>query len=264
MYEKPEESAPQELPGNRKEGILYILTDGSQVNTRVEDEDGSTWKEMKLGLVFSDRDVIKRSDGHCIVTKKEYVTYFGSVSEFKKVVFAAAARAGYGKLKEVVVIGDGAQWIWNMCDELFPDAETILDYYHLSENVHEYSKAVYPEDEVNRKRWVNQVLDKVGEDQIDEAIKIVENAKVIKVSDNLVNLPVYMRNNRERINYKTYKEKDYYIGSGPIESGNKVVIQQRMKQTGMRWGIVGGQYIAALRAKYESNKWDDVVNVVNG
>ena len=257
MYDKPEESAPQELPRNRKEGVLYILTDGSQVNTRIEDEDGSTWRQMKLGLIFSDRDIIKRSDGHCIVTKKEYVTYLGSVSEFKKTVFAAAARAGYGKLKEVVVIGDGAPWIWNMYEELFPDAVTILDYYHLSENVHQYSKALYPEDEISRKRWINQILDNVEEDQIDEA-------KVIKPSETLVNLPSYLERNKERIKYKTYKDKGYYIGSGPIESGNKVVIQQRMKQSGMRWGLAGGQYIASLRAKYESSKWDDVVKVING
>lgn len=264
IYEKPEESVSQELPKNRKEGVLYILTDGSQINTRVEDENGSTWKEMKLGLIFSDRNIIRRSDGHYIITKKEYVTYFGNVSEFKKIVFAAAARAGYGKIKEVVVIGDGAAWIWNMYEELFPDAVKILDYYHLSENVHEYSKALYPDDEVNRKRWVNQVLDKVNNGQVDEAIKTVENSKISKVSDTLVNLPYYMKNNRKRIEYKYFKDKDYYIGSGPIESGNKVVIQQRMKQSGMRWGLEGGQHIASLRAKYESNKWNDVVNIVNG
>jgi hypothetical protein len=80
--------------------------------------------------------------------KKEYVTYFGAVGEFKKFVFDAAARAGYGLLKKVVVIGDGAQWIWNMCEELFPDAVRILDYFHLSENVHGYAKAFYPVDEI--------------------------------------------------------------------------------------------------------------------
>lgn len=42
-----------------------------------------------------------------------------------------------------------------------------------------------------------------------------------------------------------------------------MIIGQRMKQAGMRWSINGGQYIAALRAKYESYKWDDVVKIVN-
>ncbi|MDK2799318.1 MAG: hypothetical protein PWQ70_937 [Clostridiales bacterium] len=261
-YEKPEIAAPELPPAKRKDGKLYIFTDGMQINTRIE-QNGTTWREMKLGLVFTDKDVIKRGEDKIKIVKKEYVSYFGSVTEFKKAIFAAAARAGYGKLKEVVVIADGAQWIWNMCDELFPDAVKILDYYHLSENVHQYAKILYSEDEINRKRWIKEVLDKVNNDEIEEAIKIVNKVKIKKLPDNVVNLPTYMENNRERISYKTFKEKGYYIGSGAIESGNKMVIGQRMKQAGMRWSINGGQYIATLRAKYESHKWDDVVKVVN-
>mgnify|MGYP000533682999 CR=1 FL=1 len=261
-YEKPEESAPQELPMYRREGRLYIMTDGLQVNTRVEDENGSTWKEMKLGLIFCDKDVIRRGDENHIITKKEYVSYFGSVNEFKKIVFAAAAKAGYGKIKEVVVIGDGAQWIWNMCEELFPDAVQILDYYHLSENTHDYAKFLYPEDEISRRKWVKQVLDAVTGGKLEEAIKLVEARKVDKLPDGVVNLYTYIRNNRNRINYKSFRDRGYYIGSGAIESGNKMVIQQRMKQSGMRWSINGGQYIAALRTKHESGLWDDVVKVI--
>ena len=85
---------------------------------------------MKSGLIFLDKDVVKRSDGSHITAKKEYVSFFGSVEEFKKVVFAAAAKAGYGKIREIAVIGDGAQWIRNMCEEIFPDAVQILDFYH--------------------------------------------------------------------------------------------------------------------------------------
>ncbi|MDQ2085546.1 hypothetical protein RBH29_03750 [Herbivorax sp. ANBcel31] len=110
-YERPEYIASQEVVKNLKEGRLYILTDGSQLNTRTENNKGSTWKEMKLGLVFKDSDVIKRKDGSQIITNKEYVSYLGSVRDFKKFLFAAAARAGYGNIKENVIIGDGTQWI---------------------------------------------------------------------------------------------------------------------------------------------------------
>ena len=233
-YEKPEEAAPQELPMNRKEGRLYIFTDGLQVNTRVEDENGSTWKEMKLGLIFCDKDTIRRQNGSAIITKKEYVSYFGSVNEFKKMLFSAAARAGYGKIEEVVLIGDGAQWIWNMCEELFPDAVQILDYYHLSENINNYAKFIYPEDEITRKGWVNKVLEAVLGGKVDEALKIVEEKKVDKTPQSVVKLYTYMTNNSVRIDYKTYRDKDYYIGSGAVEGANKTVIQHRMNQSGMR------------------------------
>ena len=254
-YEKPEEAVPQELPLYRKEGRLYIFTDGLQVNTRVEDEDGSTWREMKLGLIFCDKDMIKRADGSGIITKKEYVSYFGNVNEFKKFLFSAAAKAGYGKIKEVVLVGDGAQWIWNLCEELFPDAVQILDYYHLTENVNNYAKYIYPNDEVTHKIWSNKVLDAVMEGKVEDAMKIVEEKMVEKTPKGIGNLYTYMTNNQNRINYKAYKNKGYYISSGAIEGANKTVIQHRMNQSDMRWGNNGGRYIAALRSKFESNQW---------
>ena len=263
-YDKPEETIPSILEKGMKEGILYIMMDSSAVNTRIQDENNSSWKEMKLGLIFSDRDLITRSNGDKIITKKEYVTYFGAVGEFKKLVFDAAARAGYGVLKKVVVIGDGAQWIWNMCEELFPDAVRILDYFHLSENVHGYAKSLYPEDEVGRRIWVNTVLDLIKEEKVDEALNYISVKLIKNLPAGVGNVYNYIENNKDKIKYKTYKAEGYYIGSGPIESGNKTVIQQRMKQAGMRWGVNGGQYIAALRAKYESDLWNNVVEIVNG
>jgi len=108
-YEKPEEAAPALLPKDRKPGTLYVMTDGSQVNTREKDKDGSTWKEMKLGLVYSDDHVLTRKDGQSILTNKEYVAHFGGVEAFKPLLFNAAATAGYGTYEQTVMIGDGAQ-----------------------------------------------------------------------------------------------------------------------------------------------------------
>lgn len=257
-YEKPEKAAPALLERYRKEGNLYIFTDGSQVNTISKDEKGSTWREMKLGLVFYDGDSIRRKDGKMIITKKEYVTFFGGVDEFKKLLFDAAARAGYGKIRQVVFVGDGSHWIWNMCEELFPDAVQILDYYHLSENVHSFAKYQYPDNEIKMKGWAKDILDKIDKGLVDEVLAGLPDLKEVKLPVQVPNLKVYIENNRGRIDYRRYKLRGYYIGSGAIESGNKLVIQQRMKQSGMRWSTSGGQYIAALRAKYASEQWSKV------
>jgi len=257
-YEKPEIAAPALLERYRKDGNLYIFTDGSQVNTISKDEKGSTWREMKLGLVFYDGDSIRRKDGKMIITKKEYVTFFGGVDEFKKLLFDAAARAGYGKIRQVVFVGDGSHWIWNMCEELFPDAVQILDYYHLSENVHSFAKYQYPDNEIKMKGWAKDILDKIDKGLVEEVLASLPDLKDTKLPAQVPNLRVYIENNRGRIDYRRYKLRGYYIGSGAIESGNKLVIQQRMKQSGMRWSMSGGQYIAALRAKYTSNQWDKV------
>lgn len=147
-----------------------IHNDGSAVNTRIQDEDGSTWKEMKLGMVFTDKDIRKRNK-HVYIEKKEYAAYFGTVGWFKKLIFEVAARAGYGNIKQVVIIGDGAKWIWNMCEELFPDAVCILDLFHMKENIFEYARALYPNQEKNYTRWAKTVSYYIETGQVKKALK---------------------------------------------------------------------------------------------
>jgi hypothetical protein len=243
---------------------LYILMDGSHVNTRIEDDEGKTWKELKLGEVFSSKDIIKRKNKDSIITKKEYCTHLGSVSTFKKILLKSVYDSGYMKHKNTIIIADGAAWIWNLADEFFPESIKILDFYHLSENINNYAKYIYGENDIKRKKWVNKIIKYIKNGKVDLAIKNIDKIAVSKevLPTGIVNLPEYIKNNIGRINYKEYKEKGYYIGSGPIESGNKTVIQQRLKQSGMRWSVDGAQYIAALRAKYKSNKWNEVKKVI--
>ena len=256
-YAKPELAFEEWLDKDKKEGVLYILMDGSHVNT-TRDKNGSSWREMKLGLVFWDHNSIKRKDEKSIIVEKEYVAYFGGVEEFKKLLFDAAIRAGYGTIRKVVVIGDGAHWIWNMCEELFPDAVQILDYYHMVENVSHFAKYLHPSNEVKAKGWEKEVIKQLESGDIDKVLNDLPDLKDEKLPINVPNLKVYLENNRNRIAYQDYELKGYSKGSGAIESGNKSVIQQRMKQAGMRWSVSGGQSIASLRAKYSSNRWDKV------
>jgi len=261
-YNEPEKAAPPMPEKEKEDCVLYMSWDGSAVNTIIE-ESGTTWKEMKLGIIFTDKD-IKTRKKYKYIKKKEYVAYFGKVEEFKKFIFEAAARAGYGRIKKIVIIGDGAQWIWNMCEELFPDAVCILDLFHLKENVFEYAKALFPNNEKKYTQWAKTVSHYVETDQVKKALKkIKENPLPETANDNTVKLAGYINNNINRINYLEYKNKGFYVGSGMIESGNKVVVQKRMKQAGQRWGMNGGQSVVTLRAKYESNKWDEVRDIIH-
>jgi hypothetical protein len=65
----------------------------------------------------------------------------------------------------------------------------------------------------------------------------------------------YINNNIDKIDYPSYKEKGYFVGSGAIESANKVIVQRRLKQAGMRWSVSGAQAVLSLRAKAESRLW---------
>ena len=256
-FENMDNSIPQVREEQKRDVTLYIMMDGGAVNTRVQDENGSTWREAKTVMIFTDKDIIRRKDESKIIVKKEYSTYVGSVEEFKKYVLEVAIRAGYGRVKNVVIIADGATWIRTMCNEIFPDAEQILDLFHLKENIYDYGKYLYGDNEAEYTKWSETMIDRIVKGNVKSALKMIPN-KEVRLPAGVVNLRNYIENNIDKIKYKEYKEKGYYVGSGPIESANKIILQRRLKQAGMRWSVSGAQYILTLRAKVESNKWNEV------
>jgi hypothetical protein len=147
--------------------VLYIMTDGAAVNTRVEDENGSTWRENKTVIVFTNKDLIKRKDGGNIIVNKEYAAFIGSAEAFRGYVLSAAVNAGYGKVSEVVIIADGAAWIRNMAKELFPEATQILDLYHLKENIYTYAKYKFSQNEKEYTPWAESVIAKIEKGKAD-------------------------------------------------------------------------------------------------
>ena len=241
--------------------VLYLMTDGGMVNT-ILDTAGSTWKEAKLVLAFTDKDMIKRTDGNHIITKKEYSAYVGSIDEFKKYMLSVALRVGYGRVREVVILGDGATWIRVTCEELFPDAVQILDKFHLEENIFKYAKYKFGENEIAYTKWAKSIMRNIEKGKVSKAIKVLEKEDYSNLPKTVPNILGYIKNNINKIDYPAYKEAGYFVGSGAIESGIKVVVQRRCKQAGMRWDSIKAQYIITLRAKVASNQWDEVEDVV--
>jgi len=246
-------------------GVLNIMLDGAALNTRIEDKNGSTWRENKLGMSFASTNVIKRGtkekNGYTI-TKKEYTAYIGTAEDFGKFLYQIAINQGYGLYETINVLGDGAVWIWNLCNLLFPDAVQILDKYHLDENIYDFAKFVFKNNEEKYKSWAKMIIQYIMDDKLSKVYKEIDKINVKSIPKNVVNLRNYIKNNESRIDYKTYKEKGYYIGSGPIESGNKTVLQKRLKQAGMRWSVESAQPLLSLRAKVESGLWVEVKKLV--
>lgn len=242
---------------NSKSGTVYILTDGAALNTRLKNEEGSTWRENKLGEVFSTDGIHTWTDKHGDkqhrIEKKEYTSYVGSVDEFKKHLLACALRGGYGSYKTAVIISDGATWIRKMAEEIFPDAQQILDFYHLCENVNTYALHLFKADESKVKPWARKICDMLRKSAYRQVMLELEARG--RPTNSPVNLHDYITNNIKNIDYATYEKLGYFIGSGAIESGNKTILQDRLKRAGMRWNTPTAQAMLTLRAKKESGLW---------
>ncbi|GMO43691.1 MAG: hypothetical protein Ta2F_18890 [Termitinemataceae bacterium] len=240
-----------------KAGVLYIMIDGAAINTRKRFKADTSWRENKLIMVFNSNDLKLRSDGITMdILRKEYVSYIGNVEQFKKYVFECALRNGYGEYEKIVIVSDGASWIRSMCEELFPDAIQVLDYFHLVENINSYAKFLYGDDQKEYKPWAEKIIDHVNTGKIKELLETLEQYKDKKNRpDGIVNIYKYISDNRKKIDYSSYKKSGFYIGSGPVESANKTVLQKRCKGPGMMWDEYNAQYILTLRSQVESKIW---------
>jgi hypothetical protein len=251
---------------NNKDGVIYIETDGAMFNTRQRTDAGQSWRENKLGLVFSSdniRSYVNHRNGEIYnkITKREYTSYIGECSEFKKFLFACALRNGYGQYKETVLLSDGAKWIKGIKDEFFCDAQHILDFYHLKEKIYDFSKLYFNRVEKYYKPWAEKICGLMRASKSKEAIKdIAKMQPKVSKMENHINLVSYLENNIDNIDYDSYRNKGYCIGSGAIEGANKNLLEKRLKQAGMRWNAASAQNLMTLKARKESNLWiQDVV-----
>jgi len=243
----------------KTKGTLYAEIDGATINTRIEDENGSTWKENKLGIIFDDGDLFRRKDGSNTIEKKEYVSYFGNVQEFKKHFFSCMLKHEHQSYKNIIFITDGATWIRNMINEHYPDAVQILDKFHLIENISEYAKIIFKDNKIKIKHFIDRTMDRILNKEFNLIYKELKKYKDTKIPTGVVNLATYIKNNEGKMDYREYENNGWFVGSGAIESSNKTVVQRRLKQAGMRWSVNGAQFLLTLRAKFESALWESEV-----
>lgn len=244
--------------------ILYVSQDGTGIPVLRRETEGRKGKgpegqgktrEVKLGAVFTQTST--DAEGHP-VRDPGSTTYVGKIETAESSgprVYSEALRRGLEKASRVVVIGDGAAWIWNLAEEHFPGAIQILDFFHAKENLGKLAKALYPNDAVARTQWFDPLADLLWEGEIPqflERIQAVEPAR-----EEVVKAVNYFKNNQDRMRYDQYRAQSLFIGSGVVEAGCRSVIGQRLKQSGMHWSVRGANSIIALRCCVESGRFDD-------
>jgi hypothetical protein len=251
------------LPEAKIDHTFYIEVDGVLVPTREEGKKGTIFRENKLGEVFSSDNFLwwfdKHGERQHRILKRDYTALIGDNVDFTKLIFALALRNGYGKYKRTVLISDGATWIRTMKNAIFPDAQQILDFYHLCVHITDYTKIIVNNDEIAARKLSEKISNLFKEGHKEEAIDLIKLSSKSYATDALNSLMTYINNNIDNIDYAKYRAKNFFIGSGAIESSNRVVIQRRMKNGPMRWNVESGQAMATLLAKSKSDHWEDQV-----
>jgi hypothetical protein len=242
--------------------ILYVQMDGTGVPVVKKETAGRQGKtdgqpahtrEAKLGCVFTQT---KWDEEGYPIRDPDSTTYTGAIEtaeEFGKRLYLEAWNRGWSHAKKKVVIGDGAEWIWNLADLHFPGAIQIVDLYHARQHLWELARKLYPNDEAGQKAWMKvhqkRLLDKGKIEKLIDAIRSIhstnsELAEKIRIEAD------YFQRNADRMRYPKFRQQHLFVGSGVIEAGCKTVIGSRLKQSGMFWTVRGANAILALRCCY--------------
>jgi len=261
QLELPEVSAPA-VP------VLYIEMDGTQVpmvHSEIEGRAGrlegqpARTREVKLGCVFTQTTTDEQGRP---VRDEASTTYTGAIEtaeHFGYRLYSEAWDRGWSRANKKVIIGDGAEWIWNIAEQHFPGALQIVDFYHARQHLWELARALHPNAEAQQRRWLRTRQKKLDDGQIEKLVRDLRGLETVdpQLPEKLRIEADYFERNARRMRYPQFRAQKLFIGSGVIEAGCKTVIGSRLKQSGMFWTVRGANAIIALRCNRLSRNFED-------
>ena len=247
---------------------LYVALDGTGVpmvpretaGHRGKGADGrARTREVKLGCLFSGTGLDERGRPVRDPGSSSYAATLGTAERFGSLVYAEALRRGAGHAGQLIVLGDGAPWIWNLAAEHFPGAIEIVDLYHARQHLHALGALVAPALGADGPGWLADRLAELDRGEIEALLAAARGLSLADAGSQEVEKALaYFETNRERMRYAHFRELGLFVGSGAVEAGCRAVVAQRLKLSGMRWTVRGAAAIVSLRCEGASGRWDDV------
>ena len=249
--------------------ILYVQMDGTGVPAvkketekrkgKIDGQPAHT-REAKLGCVFT--QTTWDEEGFAI-RDPDSTTYTGAIEtaeEFGKRLYLEAWNRGWSRAQKKVVIGDGAEWIWNLAEPYFPGAIQIVDLYHARQHLWELARKLFPSDEANQNTWIKlhqkRLLDKGKIEKLVTLLRSIRSTNP-EVTEKIRTEADYFERNAERMRYPKFRRQHLFVGSGVIEAGCKTVIGSRLKRSGMFWTVRGANAILALRCSHLNGRFEN-------
>jgi len=176
-------------------------------------------------------------------------------SPFAQRVDREAQRRGFDHAPRRVVLGDGAAWIWNLADDLFPGATQIVDLFHATQHLSDVATAVYGAGTDLAQQWARARHEELDAGRLRALCHALRTHTT--THDEARRCWEYVTHHRARMRYPTFRARGLCVSSGVVEAGCKVAIGTRLKRTGMHWTVAGADAIIALRCCRLSGRFED-------
>jgi hypothetical protein len=248
--------------------VLYVEMDGTGVPVVKAETEGRSGKvsgqpahtrEVKIGSVFTRATWDK--EGYAIRDpgSTTYVAAIETAGEFGKRIYLEAWNRGWARAEKKVVIGDGAEWIWNIADLHFPGAIQIVDLFHARQHLWDLARKLHPNQDSGQRRWMTVHQDLLDEGKIEDLVAALRSIDTSspELRETIRTEADYFENHTERMRYPKFRAQHLFVGSGVIEAGCKAIIGCRCKQSGMFWTVRGANAILALRCCQSNGRFED-------
>lgn len=242
----------------KAKGAVEVQIDAGKVNTT------TGWRDIKLCAVCKRKPgkaAMPREWSDRVLPPPTIRTVVASVEEASD--FAARVRAETDRLKvttasDVTVLGDGAEWIWNLAADVLPQATGVLDVYHAIEHVGTAVKAIWGESTAATARRQAGVVAVVADGKVGIERWIADAFGELPAGssgDELRALASYLGSHPTRLGYAARLARGRSIGSGLIEGSVKQLVNRRMKLTGARWRVEHVGPLVELAAVVDTPEW---------
>jgi hypothetical protein len=230
---------------------------GQSVRQRAAGQEPQRWHWVYGGTCFRlDQRVESKGSRPRILSRGTVMTRQG-VEALREQLFAEAQRHGLAQAAKVLVVADGAMWIWNLTGDRFGQAHQRLDYYHASQHLWAVAHALHPEDESGARHWIKPWLKKL---KAGRAPALLQDLRALakrlrrKKRQAVAAELNYLESHRERMDYAAARRQGEPQGSGAMESTCRQY-QCRFKRPGQFWSCAGDEALMCLETFWRNDRW---------
>lgn len=230
---------------------------GQSARQRAAGQEPSRWHWVYGGTCFRLDQRVQSDGGRARILSRGTVMTRGGVDGLREQLFAEAQRHGLAQAAKVLVVADGAVWIWNLTGDRFAQAQQRLDYYHASQHLWAVAHTLHPEDETAARAWVQPLLKKLKSGR---AVALLKDLRTLakrlrqKKRQAVEAEVAYLESHRGRMDYAAARRAGEPQGSGAMESTCRQY-QCRFKRPGQFWSCAGDEGLMCLETFWRNHRW---------
>lgn len=215
------------------------------------------WAEVRTVVIGEVQPKVQERGEWVVHTRK--LSYFSrktTAEEFTRLALVEIQRRGVENAKQVGAVMDGSDWLQGFTDHHCSTAVRILDFPHAGEHVSQIGEFLWGEGTPAAKQWIEQQLHQLKHEGPAELLREFRELQFAHPDEKAVvsNL-TYLEKREDQMQYPQFQAQGWPIGSGIVESGNKLVVEARLKGSGMHWAAEHVNPMLAIRTILCSDRW---------